>query len=201
MNLAQLRAEVRARGFDYLPNDRINQFLNVAMHEVCEAADWPFLEATATGTPPLTINDLRTVESVEDTASGRKLLPIDRRDLTDRYRDLTVTGDPCWYYLDGTNIVDVFPRGGTLRVRYFKTVTDLASDSDTPVIPGRYQYIIIDWAVARCFAANDEPSHAEAARQEGDRIMAMMRESLLGWQHDRPLQQTMMGGHLDQGWC
>lgn len=196
MNLGELRAEVKARGFDPVEDARIDRWLNLAVTEILETADWPFLHDEATGAAPLTIADLRSVESVEDTVNAVKLIPADRRDLSDRYPDLTASGSPVFYFLTAPDTVDVYPRGGSLRVRYWSFPADLAG-TDEPVIPARYQYAIVDYAVARAYADSDEFAAAQAARQEGDRLVLAMTSNLLDSEHDRPARMTMLGGHLD----
>lgn len=197
MNLSELRAEVQARGFNNIEDARIDRWVNLAVNEIAETADWPFLHAEATGPAPLTIADLRTIESVEDTTNAVKLIPADRRDLSDRYPDLTVSGSPVFYFLTAPDTVDVYPRGGSLRVRYWSFPADLSADTDEPVIPARYQYAIVDYAVARAYADSDEFASAQAARLEGDRLILAMTTSLIDAEHDRPARMTMLGGHLD----
>jgi hypothetical protein len=198
MDLSTLRQEVKDRGFNYVSDSRIDRWVNLAVNEILEQADWPFLVTTAIGTAPVTITDLRTVESVEDTTNGRKLVPRDRRELSDQYIDLTEAGTPEYYFLSDHDTIDTYPRGGVLRVRYWATQTDLAAGTDTPSIPARYHYAIVDYAVARGYADNDEPDRAQAARMEGDRVLAMMTASLLHGQHDRPTRMTSVGWHGDE---
>lgn len=195
MNLSALIAEVQARGFDTVSSARITTWINVAYNELLETADWPFLTATASGIAPLTISDLRTIESV--AIADRKLEPADRRDLSDRYMDLSVEGTPESYFLTSATTLDTYPRGtDTLTVRYWKAPAEL-SGSDTPVIPARYHYAIVDWAVARAYEDSDEPQMAAAARAAGDRLLQAMTTSLLNGQHDRPTRMVMSGGHWD----
>lgn len=196
MNLTALIAEVKARGFDQISDARITSWLNAAYTELLETADWPFVSTSTTGTAPLTVADLRTVESVH--IADRKLEPADRRDLTDRYMDLTTSGTPEFYFLTSPTVVDTYPRGSdTLTVRYWKFPALLSTGTDEPVIPARYQYALVDWAVARGYSDSDEPQMAQAARQEGDRLRLAMEVSLLNGQHDRPPSMSMLGGHWD----
>src|SRR3954462_2289412 len=92
---SDLRTELSRRGFDYLDSTRLGNFTNDAyLRDICEVQDWPFLEASTSGTAPVTVSDLRTVEYVIDSTNGVKLSPIDRRNLTDWTVDLTTTGTP-----------------------------------------------------------------------------------------------------------
>lgn len=196
MNYTELITEVKARGFDYASDTRVGRWVNLAISEIVEQQDWPFLQNETTGAAPLTISDLRTIESVEDTTNGVKLEPRDRRELSDTYIDLDEPGHPLYYFLTDDTTIDTYPRSGVLRVRYWVSPADL-SGTQTPVIPARYHYGIVDFAVARGYADNDEPERAQAARLEGERVIAMMTNSLLHGQHDRPRRMTYVGGHGD----
>lgn len=172
-------------------------YLNVAVTEIAELHDWPFLLASTTGTSPLTISDLRSIESVSTPSS--KLTPIDRRDLSDYATNLSQTGTPNHYYLSSSTQISTYPVGTeTLTVRYWKVPTELSAGGDTPVIPTRYHYAIVDYAAARAYADSDNPEAAANARREGERLVGLMMESLLQGQHDRPMsRQAMLTFHGD----
>ena len=151
MTLADLQVELQARGFDYLSTTRQNYYINSAYQiDICEDSDWPFLEVTTTGTAPLTITDLRSIESVIDTTQACKLRPLDRRSITDDYdTSLTTAGSPSFYYLTTATTVSVYPANttDTLSVRYWKFPAALSAASDTPVVPTRFHPLIVDAAV------------------------------------------------------
>lgn len=183
---ADLQTEFYARGFDYL-NDagagtaRAKQWINDAVHAICEEAAWPFLEATATGTAPLTISDLREVLYVVDTAQKLRLRHSDARDVVDLDPDVTTSGTPAIYWIDGLTTLKVWQTNtaNTLSVRYIKVPTDLSADADVPVVPARYRSTIIDIAAAR--ALEDSSNHDEAARlrQVAALDIERMKDSLL----------------------
>src|SRR3954465_13450910 len=125
MDFATLKTEFYARGFDYLNDSgagtaRAGRWVNQAYLELCELGGWPFLDATATGAAPLTIADLRTVESVVDTATNTILAHVDRRTATEWDPTLPATGPPCIYWIAGGTTITTYPTGGTLSVRYWK---------------------------------------------------------------------------------
>ena len=73
-DLTAMRAEVVARGFDYLPTSRIDRFLNDAMHAIEDMERWSWLLTVTTGTGPFfTITDLGRILSVMDTTNGNSL--------------------------------------------------------------------------------------------------------------------------------
>jgi hypothetical protein len=206
VNLAALRTELKARGFDFLSDTRCNSFLNEAYHSVCEwnGTPWPFLETTTTGTAPLTISDLREIVYVTNTSLNEVLEPEDIRNLNDWNPGLTLTGTPVRYYLDGTTTLKVWPAStsASLSVRYLKVPTDLSSDSDSPVIPARFHPLVVDMAEVLAYQDASDFQEAEAKRQLLEIKLGRMRDTLNVRQDDEPsfIQVTR---NDDQGpyWC
>ena len=188
MNLADLTTELGARGFDYLTEARRTYFLNQAyLTDICETEEWPFLEATATGNAPLTIADLRVIESVVDENQQIKLTPLTRKAITDLSPDLDQAGNPESYYITSGNTVNTWPNAAnSLTVRYHKVPTELSSPTDTPLLPSRWQYLIVEGAVKRAYEDDDEYAAAQAADALFQVRLQAMRDSLLHQQHDRP---------------
>ena len=182
--LADLRTEFAARGFDYLAATRLNSYLNDAyLVDICEQENWPFLLATASGNMPLTISDLRTVESVIDGTNAYKLAPLDPRTITDDYdTDLTTAGTAYLYYPTSATALAVYPTNttATFRVRYWKVPPTLSGDSDTPIIPTRFHSLIVDGAVARAYEDSDEWDAAAIARDRFLQRLDVMRASVMG---------------------
>jgi len=181
MTLAELRAEVYARGFDYEGDtDRIDRWINQAYQELCEETAWPFLEASTSGTAPVTITDVRTVQSVSNTTTGRTLDGLARRDVVDVDPEVDDAGSPTHFYLDA-QVLRVFPLNttDTISVRYLKIPTALASDSDTPIVPTRYQDLIVDGAVIRAYKDDDEMEAAGILRQVWAEGVQRMRKGQL----------------------
>lgn len=195
LDLTGLRTEFWARGFSYL-NDggagqtRTDRWLNDAMHAIDELADWPYLLATTTSTAPVTISDLRSVESVTDTSNFRQLVPRDRRDLRETYADLTQTGIPLFYYFTSSTTLNVYPANTslTLTVDYWKFGPDLSSGTDAPLMPDRFRYIIVDYAVAQAMRDTGDEASAQAAQASGDNRLQLMRNSLMTPTHQGPWQ-------------
>jgi hypothetical protein len=188
-NLGDLRTELAARGFDYLSDSRLNQFINDAyVVDVCGANDWPFLEAVSTGTAPLNIVDLQTVESVIDTTGQYKLHPLDRRNITDNNYSVDEEGAPQFYYITGGDTIHCFPKrdANVLSVRYWKVPDSLTNDADEPLVPERFRSIIIEAAVRRAYEDDDEWELAAASEQRFDIRLRAMAENLLSQQHDEP---------------
>lgn len=163
MNLTAATAELKARGFDYLPDARCTIFLNNAKNALEDEFDWVWLETTTTGTAPLTISDLKEVLSVVDTSNRNKLTGLDARDITDWDPITTTAGTPESWWLDGETTLRTYPTSSaTLSVRYLKFSAELASGSDSPLIPVRYHALWIDYAVIEAYKDEDRFDAANA---------------------------------------
>lgn len=163
---------------------RVQRYLNDSMHGVDSSFDWPYKVATTTGTAPLTITDLQTIETITDIGSLNVLKPRDRRDLRQEFADLTQTGRPLYYYLVN-NVINVFYANTStvLTVDYQKVAPDMVSGSDTPLMPDRYRYCLVEYTVSRLFRDEDAVPESQAAQQAGDSIVAQMTYDLMKQQH------------------
>lgn len=155
--LLSMRTEVKARGADYVPDARIDAWLNEAYYEICDWMPWPFLETEITGASPLTITDLGQVLSVVNSLADYPLDYRDRRLVIHTDDDLSELGTPSEWWID-VNTIYVWPGSATdtVTVRYIKTPTLLSASGDTPVLPTRWHFLITDGAVLRSLIDNDE---------------------------------------------
>lgn len=201
MNFSQLRAELLARGFDYLATgDRDAHYINIAYLELCGLYLWPFLEESATGTAPLAISDLGTIEAVIDEDLQRELLPVEYRDLLAEYGDLSTSGTPEFYYVanpSGTLQVATFPVStNTIGVQFYEVPAELTG-TDTPVVPARYHDLIVDLAVTKAYRDSDNHGAAEALQAHVDRRVLQMVNSLFTQQVQGPDFQQVRGASSD----
>lgn len=164
MNLADARAELAGRGFDYLSAGRMNIMLNRALGDFNDFWPWPWLWRRTTGAAPLTIPDLKFILDVSNADSGAELQGVDLRDL-----DVTTTpGAPTQWWLDGpasdsSTTVRVYPEGdANLAVSYVADSSDLSADADTPDIPRRHHALWIDLAVIQAYKDSDNFPAAQA---------------------------------------
>lgn len=181
MTLAEIRTAVQARGFSHIGNTELDRWINQAYQELCEEAQWPFLEVSTTGTAPLAIADLRTVLSVSDTTQGTVLEHRDRRDLVELDPEMNETGTPEYFFLSD-NTVSVYPLNttDTIAVRYIEVPDELDDDADVPDVPERYHELIVDGAVIRCYKTSDEWDVANALRVDWEAGVGRMRRAILG---------------------
>lgn len=186
MNFTALQAELVARGFDSLTATRQGQYINAARQRLDNAHRWPYRLTVATGTAPLAISDLETVEAVVNTTSNYQLAPASYETLIDTFGDLSVAGLPEYFYVDwstGTpRIVTYATNTNPISVRYYKRTPDLSAGSDTPLAPADYHMLIVDMAVQRAYLDSDNLGAAQSLDSWVQARMADMVSSLLGGQ-------------------
>jgi len=195
MNLGTLRAELQARGYDYLSSARCTTLINMAVNEICNFMPWPFLEATSgPAVSPLTISNLARILSVTNVDGVYKtdLAPADRRFILQTDPNLEETGPPQVYWLEG-NVVTVWPSSITdaVTVRYVQNPTDLSSDSDTPLIPTGYHDLIIHGAHCQALIDNDDWQGYQVVRQIWQDRMNQMVQAIMGRDLGGPTLMTV----------
>ncbi len=186
-DLTALQTAFWAQGFDFMSSagantTRTTQYLNAAIQEVDSLYLWPYLLTSTTGTAPLSISDLRRVQTVVDTTNGSSpLYPSDAQSLVRLYGDLTTLGVPEAFYFTSQTTLSVFPANttDTLTVRYYKVAADLSAGTDAPAMPDRFRPIIVELAAAK---AHRESNNLEAVQDrmgEYARLLDVMTRELL----------------------
>lgn len=182
LDFAALQAEFQARGFSDMTSAgdlvRLKRWLVDAMHMIDEMEDWAYLNTSTTGTAPLTIADLRKVESVSDVAGQIPLNQRSRGEMAHSYVDLTIAGQPYEFYVTGGTTINVYPANTTrtLTVTYWKFGPDLSAGTDVPLMPDRFRMAIVEYAVDRAATDRGAYDQAQAAQQAGDAIVDRMRQ-------------------------
>lgn len=188
MDFSELIDEVNDRGFDYVTDTRLGRYVNQAYKSICNRGHWPFLLTTTTGTAPLTISDLRAVLSVVDTTLDTKLYPIDRRNLIESVStDLTITGNPTYWYQESRTVIKVYPANttDTLSVHYVKVPATLTG-TDAHLIPEEFEDLIVDGAVIRAYKDQGQLDAAATTAQFYNEGLREMMDALLSRSHDNP---------------
>lgn len=169
MNLAAIRSEVFANGFDPVQfgSTRINQFINDGHQYVCaetnftgdEATlDFSTVTGTATYAQPADVSDIR---SLRDTNRNLAMRPIGLRMID---RSPSTQGSPLCYALNGANFQlwpvpdGIYP----MECRYWKIPALLVADADIPIIPAMWHWLLWTWATAQAFRAEDDVQRAGA---------------------------------------
>lgn len=206
MTLLQMRTELSSRFREFIADTRATRLLNETYHDLLERANWPFLETTVTGVAPLLIADLRAVISVADTTANLTLRSLDVRDIKQMDPAAAITGTPLYYWLDN-NTVNVWPTSTTdqLSVRYQQVPVDLANDTDVPVLPSRYQMLIVDGAQLRALAEGPNPRAGNLERLQAlqgfyEARVQRLAEALLVREMDQMELLGTAGGSEDDTW-
>lgn len=163
MILSAAQTELRARGFSYLTTGRDVIMLNRGKNTLESLYPWPWLEASTTGTGTVTISDLRAVLYVRDTTLNAELQGANREWIRRALDpDLSTTGVPAWWYLDGSTDLKLYPASSStgIAVQYIKWSPELADVSDTPLIPTREHSVWIDFAAVEAY--KDAENYAAA---------------------------------------
>lgn len=187
MNRADIRTEVEDRGFTDVGSTRINRWINQSYRGLCEREYWPFLEKSVSGNPPLEISDLRQILSVVDDDNDFVLPGVDRREVIRTDPNLDSTGDPEAWYLED-NELNVWPpnTGTNLSIRYIFVPAQMTSDADEPVVPERWQDLIVDAVVLRAYKDSDEWEAYINLKQIYEQGVEEMANSLLHRNYANP---------------
>lgn len=180
MNFGQLQMDLIRRGnFGEVAQDRLKRWVNESYHEICNAADWPFLEATTSGAAPVTVADLRKVISVHDATNRIALTPTTRRWVLSHFGDIASTSGVARFYYVDNGVIKAYPVAGTLSVYYIKFPADLSATTDSPVVPTRFHSIIVDGAVRRAYEDADRFQESQAIEQSRLLRLENMKTMLL----------------------
>ena len=184
MTFAELKTELYARGTDYLSEDaqgviRAERWLNQGYREILNLQAWTFLRTTATGTEGagfVAVPDLRRVRFVVNVDGGHEwvLQRTSMEDLTQSESDLTLTGTPELYYIEGGQI-KAYPVGGTIKAYYLKRVPPMTG-TDEPIFDEEYHPLIVDRAMMKAYADSDNFEALAALKLEFDAGVSAMAE-------------------------
>lgn len=150
MDFDTLKTELADRGFSDTTDSRLGIYINAGRAELDRMYLWPWREAQATGTAPLTVTDLGVIEMVTDETRSVPLEVAQYRDLVNSFNDLTTDGDPQYYYIgrsSGSAVLMTYPESNnTLGIQYWKRTPDLSVSSDDPASPDECHLLIVDLA-------------------------------------------------------
>jgi hypothetical protein len=169
VQLSDIVNEVLANGFDpvFFGRQRIVNFINDGYSYICAETNFTGDEATqdfqtATGTSlypqPADLSDVR---SLRDTTRRLQLQAVSLRAM-DRSSDQQ--SSPICYALNGANFQlwpvpdGIYP----IECRYWKIPAPLVADSDVPIIPAMWHWLLWTWAVGQGFRAEDDVQRANA---------------------------------------
>lgn len=185
-----MRTEVQGRGFSHVTNTFIDRWINLTYQDVNNRYPWPYLEATTSGTAPLTIADLGRILSVQDTTRALALQWRDIRTIQENDPALALSGTPRFFYRDGSVAASIktYPTSAnTISVRYTKIASDLATDVSIPILPTAFHYLLVEGACMRAYRRANEMDTAADAAQELENGIAKMHDYLIPVKYAEPI--------------
>lgn len=205
--LGELAEEVYAQGFDNFKGKteaekRVWKWINTAYQEIVLFKDWPFLESEYEGTLPTTLANLGKILDVVSVNNRYNLRPADRRELIRFDPVLEGTGDIAerWYQ-EGNGKIVVYPTASeTFRVRFTVVPEELTEASKQPIVPKRFQYLLVDGACIRAYRSRDAYTAAEAVERNWVKGMETMTKQLLNINHDRSKTILRSSGIFGRYW-
>jgi hypothetical protein len=167
MQLAELVTEVLANGFDPIQfgRDRVVRYINDGYAYICSQVNYPGDEAILDFT---TADGQDTYPQPADASSLRELYDLDRHQtmqvvgLKTLDRSPPTRGAPMYYALNGPNF-QLYPTPNNpfnMRCRYWQIPPPLVADTDVPVIPVMWHWLLWTWATAQAFRAEDDVQRA-----------------------------------------
>lgn len=177
MNLGQFRTNLDRLTGVGMDADAQTAWINAALHEVASERDWPWLEGTD------------TFNTADGTA--QYALPSDWQ----RSRGLLVAGEPAayvnvaegddyadwdqmearWSYTVDADQLTIYPTPGAVLActhRYVKEEADLSSDSDTPLIPDRFHWMVVHLAAHYTLARMGDMPRSSFHRNQYDGLLS-----------------------------
>lgn len=198
MDVSEMISDLGDYGFTDSSTATKVRALQKAIRRIERARPWPFLrtkiDLTFDGSSGLATNfpaNFRAAISLKNTASGKRLEPLDERDIEDIVgTQLTRVGAPLYYYDEGEKLLvwPVPPSGTTIRMRYYRQ-SDAITSSTTEagiLIPARYHDVIVAGALVILYDMEDDPELAARQQSHYQEALAEMVEDLFRKQYDRP---------------
>jgi len=186
MDFSDMKTELAARGFDYLSDTRLGRIINDAMHELDEMYVWPYRESSGSGETPVTVSDLGTIELVTNETDQYVIEPRTYQWLSETFGDLSLTGDPKYYYVawpEGVPVVATYPTNtDTVGVQYWKIRADLSDSIDEPLAPARFHSVYLKIAQRMAESERGNVNIVQALQGEIDLMVARMVNALCGGQ-------------------
>lgn len=168
MDLQTLKNRIIGRGIASSLEPYIYDWVNEAYRELWNMYDWNFKYTTGTlpytpGTQlylkTLIASNVGKIEFIYDSGTGKRLDRVTNFKGIDIDPKLTSANSYPLSYSDLGTQIRLYPahtNSGTLTVAYQKDISDLSSLTDEPLIPSRWQQVIIELAYAKALFYDDD---------------------------------------------
>lgn len=187
MNLTALLTEVYGRlgvpsGDALFTSAWVTQSINAALHEIESEEDWPWYEASETLT---TAAGTQSYNLASDWLRTREVkpandYPLERNGIhqLEEWWPFGDSGQPSCYAIEqGKIYLFPIPNGVySLTHRYVKTEPDLASGSDTPLMPAQFHAAIAELATYVALKRSRDDARGASALAAYQRWLSKMRK-------------------------
>lgn len=191
LTVDDIRAGIRARGFEADTDAQQLAFINQVQRRWFASNRWEIARVTATvavtaGTSSYTLPAAAVHVSSIRLSNGNTYIPLEaaarEQVLEAAAANTTIRSNPYWWTLSDPGTVKLFPTpstAGTLTVVYFRTCPILTAGSDVPLMPEAYVDILIagscelmaqrerQWDAARMFKDERKETERLARAQLG----------------------------------
>jgi hypothetical protein len=199
LQLIDLRTEVFACGFDpvLFGATRVNMYINDGYLNLVRRVNYYVDEATSdystiAGTAMYSLPaDFARVRSVRRTDIQREMTGVGLRTID---RSVSTSGAPYAYAMDGAN-AHFYPtpdQAYPIEVRYWKLPAQLVADTDVPTIPADYHSLLVYWAVAAAYSAEDDAATGAQWQAKYDKGLAEFSADMKFPNDDAPTQLADM---------
>ncbi len=192
LTVGDIKAAIRAHGFETDLAAQQLIFINETQRDVIGDHRWRFMLTSATvaavaGTASYTLPTspaLHHVESIRLAITGTFLPELEWRDTEDFLAEEAANASfvpyttPYWWTDAVPGSFRVYPApssAGTFTVRYFKQLTDLTADGDTPQVPTPYLDVIVAGACAKLAGRERRFDAADRWQKRYEERLAAMR--------------------------
>lgn len=198
MTVQEILSELDAYGYaDTDINEKL-RVINASIRSIAARKPWPWLHTVTTltfngssATPSNAPTDMRAALKMLDTSTGRrvKYKPVD--EMEERYgANLTDSGDPYFYYFEGTvlRVFKVPSSTQTLRLRYLKVPGAVIQTDLEPAIavPPLGHEALVFRSVMRLADLEDDDEIAARFGALYEQEMQVLEEALVAQQFDVP---------------
>lgn len=194
---ATLISDVTTHGFQDYSTPTILALLNDTLNEFyAEMNGLPFYEKTVsltgvanadsvTGFPA----DFSKFIALTDMSALTKLVRSRRETVEGMYvNDLSLTGDPVWYYwwANALHVYPLFPDTRTVQMDYIRLPTQMVNGGgEVPDMPAIHARILLLGAVAKAMYQEDDFDMGDKFQNQFDVKLAKIKQDLWTWTYDR----------------
>lgn len=188
MNRSRIRSLIReatlVEAADF-SDSKLNDVLDDGYHRITSAFEWPWLSATASlnvtagnGTVALP-SDYRSGAALHMTATRVKLEQVGHNSAWDLFGGDLPTGDAHTHFFLWDMAIELIPvpdtsETGRLTLRYYKTPTPLANDSDEPEWDESFHDLLVNFGAAYVWQREEDFDRAKFYGDEYARRMNAM---------------------------